>query len=99
MDLPRYADAQLPPGCRRDDLSRVAGRIDDLPPHQLWPLLSRRQQSILYRRFFHNQWASLATLLDEDEPDAGAAIVSQWITWRNSAVEKMAVAGRIREPS
>jgi hypothetical protein len=99
MDLPRYADAHLPPGCRSGDLHRAASRLDDLPPGRLWALLDERQQAALYRRFFHEEWAALATALNEEGTDLGKAVSAMWLSWRDAAVGRMAMSGLIREPA
>jgi hypothetical protein len=86
-------DPGFPPGCGAADCERGAGRLDDLPPAALWKLLDDRRQSDLYRQFFHSQWAQLAEFLDE--PQAADAVRSLWLAWRNTAVNRLAMAGEI----
>jgi hypothetical protein len=96
MDLPRYAEGYLPAGCRSADFSRGATRLDDLPAARLWTLLDERQQAMLYRRFFHQEWAALATVLEEGGTELGPAVSRLWDIWRDAAVGRLAMSGRIR---
>src|SRR5580700_1239979 len=96
MDLPRYGDGYLPPGCRTAGLSRGATRLDDLPASRLWTLLDERQQAMLYRRFFHQEWAALATILEEGGTELGSAVSQLWHVWRDAAVGRLAMSGPIR---
>ena len=91
------SDSGLPPGCRAADLERGVSRLDDLSPGELWALLDQRQRDEVYREFFRRQWDELSACLeDEPAPRLGAAIGELWKGWRNTAVRRMALEGRIK---
>jgi hypothetical protein len=99
------ATHDLPPGCRLSDLHRGVSRLDDLSPAQLWRLLDDRQKSLLYRRFFRQEWAELSAILDEHAETRGArganlsnALYVLWLNWRQRAIGRMALRGEIRGP-
>jgi hypothetical protein len=92
----------LPCGCRVSDLHQGVTRLDDLSPAELWRQLDDRHQSLLYRRFFRDEWGELASILDEHAESRGArgidlsnALYVLWLTWRNTAVSRMALRGEI----
>jgi hypothetical protein len=100
-------ESRLPPGCRAVDLERGVSRLDDLPPEQLWRLLTERQQTNLYRQFFRREWGELSACLDEHEESEnrqfngrslGNSLRALWMGWRNAAVRRMAVRGQIQLP-
>jgi hypothetical protein len=96
----------LPGGCREADLHRGVSLLDDLSPARLWALLDEPQQFLLYRQFFQGEWAELSEILDAFEQSQGLedrtitlgqAIRLHWQTWRDAAVERMAIRGQITE--
>jgi hypothetical protein len=92
----------LPPGCRLSDLHRGVTRLDDLSPAQVWRLLDDHQKSLLYRRFFRQEWGDLSAILDEHAESRGArganlsnALYVLWLNFRNGAITRMVLRGQI----
>ena len=93
-DRPIYGSS-LPPGCRQADLDRGVSRQGDCTPAELWRLLDERRRLQLLRKFLADEWAELAGLLEEPPPNPGAALRSLWLSWRDAAVSRLALEGRI----
>lgn len=96
MDSRDVFGGALPPGCRQADLEHGVSRLDDCSPGQLWRLLDERQKALLLGQFIHDEWAELAGWLDDEARNSGQSLRSIWIGWRDRAVLRMALDGRIR---